>query len=64
MNKEFQKEFRNKRICHTHFFEKKKKEDRKRRKKMAERKKKKMPSPVCGKRTQHFSVSSKQESNK
>ena len=57
INKEFQKEFENKRISHTHFFflKKKKRENRKRKKeKLQKEKKQKMSSPICWKKTTFF----------
>ena len=64
INKEFQKEFENKRISHTHFFKKKKRENRKRKKeKLQKEKNRRCLLQFVGKK-QHFSDTSKQERNK
>ena len=58
--KEFQKEFKNKRISHTQLFKKKK--EQKKKETWQKEKKQKMSSPICWKK-QHFSDTWKQESN-
>ena len=62
MNKEFQNEFKNKRISHTHLFKKKNKKKNKRTEKEKEKEKEKwqkekqqkMASPICWKKTTFF----------
>ena len=55
MSKEFQKEFENKRISHTHFYTTNESTEKEEKKNCRKRKKQKMSSPVCGKNTTFFS---------